>query len=490
MGHGRSWRTSRAEAAAGGASAVTALLVILILIVANGVLAMSEMALASSRRGRLEERADAGSDGARRALALYDDPNRFLATVQIGISLVGVLSGAFAGRALAGPLGERLVAAGVPADAADPLAFALVVAAITYLSLVVGELVPKRLALANPEAVSSRVARPMAAASWMATPLVTVLSWSTEALLKPFGVAGRREDGTSPEEISGLLEQGRRVGHFAPAEVEMIENVFDLEERRVRSMLTPRRDVTWLDVEAPWSELRQALLDASHSRLPVARGELDRLIGVVHVHALLDRCLLNEPIDLEAMAEPALAVPESLGALALLDRFRERGTRFAVVLDEYGGVEGIVTAGDVLVALLGELAAGSDETDPMVVRHGDETFDLDGRLYLEELKDLLEIQTLPREEERAYRTLGGLITSLLERIPEPGDMVVAEAWSFTVREVDGPRVDRVEVRPARPEPEEDRAAPEVAPIPARDTADGGVGQPGRGGDERSVRERE
>lgn len=430
---------------------MTILLVILILIVLNGLLAMSEMALASSRRGRLQERADSGDEGARQALILYDDPNRFLSTVQIGISLVGVLSGAFGGRALAGPLGERLAAWGVPASAADATAFVLVVAAITFLSLVVGELVPKRLALARPEVVSARVARPMGTASWLATPLVALLSWSTEALLRPFGVSGRRSDGASPEDISGMLEQGRRIGHIGHAEVEMIENVFDLEERRVRSMVTPRREVTWLDADAPWPELRQALIDATHSRLPVARGELDRLIGVVHVHALLDRCLTGEEIDVEAMAEPPLAVPESLNALALLDRFRESGTRFAVVLDEYGGVEGIVTTGDVLVALLGELADGTHEADPTVVRLDENTFDLDGKLYIEELKDLLEIQALPREEERDYRTLGGLVTTLLGRIPRPADAVAACEWRFEVLTVDGPRVDRVHVRRQRPE---------------------------------------
>ncbi|MDZ7799193.1 MAG: hemolysin family protein [Trueperaceae bacterium] len=425
-----------------------AILVVLVLIVLNGVLAMSELALASSRRSILKERAEEGHAAASRALALYDDPNRFLGTIQIGISLVGVLSGAYGAQALAGPLGGRLAAWGVPETAAVPLAFALVVAVITFLALVIGEMAPKRIALAAPERVATLVAGPMGVASRLAAPLVSLLSWSTDLVLRPFGVSGRQHTGASPEEISGLLEQGRRVGRIGQAEAEMIENVFDLEDRRVRSMLTPRREVHWIDVDAPWAQQRQALLDANHSRLPVARGELDELVGVVRVHALLDQCLLGEDLALERLAEPALAVPESLSALLLLERFRERGTRFAVVLDEYGGVEGVVTAGDVLAALLGELADGTHANDPSVVRLGDDAYDLDGKLYVEELKDLLELQTLPREEERDYRTLGGLITTLMGRIPQVGDAVNVAVWRFEVTHVDGPRVDRVHVEPA------------------------------------------
>ena len=420
-----------------------ALAVLVALIVANGVLAMSEMALAASRRARLQHRADAGDVGAQAALALYDEPNRFLATVQIGISLVGVLSGAFGGQALAEPLGAWLVGLGVAEGLAEPFAFALVVGGITFFALVVGELVPKRIALAAPERVSRWVARPMQWVSRLATPFVVVLSWSTELLLRPFGVKERRGGEVSPEEISGLVRQSHRVGHIGGHEVEMIENVFDISERRVRSMVTPRREVTWLDADAPWEETRVALIEASHSRLPVAHGALDRVVGVVHVHEVLDRLLLGEEVDLVALADPPLEVPESLRATVLLERFREAGTRFAVVLDEYGGVEGIVTAGDVLQALLGELADVSADGDRVVTRLGRDRYDLDGTLYVEELKDLLGVEALPREEEREYRTLGGLVTLLAGRIPEVGLVVVASGWRFTVLALDGTRVDRV-----------------------------------------------
>lgn len=425
----------------------TALVIIALLLVANGVLAMSEMALASSRRSRLQQRAEDGDAGARRALRLYDDPNRFLSTVQIGISLVGVLSGAFGGRVLADPLAVRFASWGVPESAAAPLAFALVVLGITYLFLVIGELVPKRVALAAPARVAGLVAGPMALLSRLSAPAVAILSWSTDLVLRPFGVQGRRSGDPSPEEISGMLEQSHRVGHIGRAEVEMIENVFDLEDRRVRSMLTPRREVQWLDADLAWPELREALIASQHSRLPVARSELDQLLGVAYVHELLDRCLTDTPIDIVEMAHEPLIVPESLGALALLDRFREEGTRFAVVLDEYGGVEGVVTAGDVLAALLGELASG-DEAVATVNRLGGDRYELDGKLYVEELKDLLRVATLPREEERDYRTLGGLVTMLAGRIPAVGEVVAAAGWRFEVLALDGPRVDRVEVRPA------------------------------------------
>ncbi len=466
---------------------IYALAIIVVLIIGNGLLAMSEMALASSRRSRLQERAESGDTGAVRALRLYDEPNRFLSTVQIGISLVGVLSGAFGGRTLAGPLGTRLQAWGVGQAVAEPLAFGLVVVVITYLFLVAGELVPKRLALASPEKVAGAVSAPMGVLSRLTSPLVSLLSVSTDAVLRPFGIQGRRGGEPSPEEISGMLEQSRRVGHIGHAEVEMIENVFDLEDRRVRSMLTPRREVSWLDADAPWEEVRADLIDASHSRLPVARGELDHLVGVIHVHELLNRCLLQEPIDIGAMASQALEVPESLSALALLDRFRESGTRFAVALDEYGGVEGIVTAGDVLTALLGELADGVDDDDPTVERLGDDEFDLDGKLYVEELKDLLGVATLPREGERDYRTLGGLVTTLAGRIPHEGDAVVASGWRFEVTALDGPRVDRVHVR--RAEGEEPTPPPDAFHAPGglrgggRERASGEDALGGNGQDE-------
>ncbi len=470
------------------------LAIIVLLIIGNGLLAMSEMALASSRRSRLQERADSGDAGARRALHLYDEPNRFLSAVQIGISLVGVLSGAFGGRALAGPLATRLEGWGVGDVVAEPLAFGLVVVAITYMFLVVGELVPKRVALASPEKVAGLVSGPMGVLSRATSPLVSLLSLSTELILRPFGIQGRRGGEPSPEEISGMLEQSRRVGHIGHAEVEMIENVFDLEDRRVRSMLTPRREVSWLDADAPWEEVRAALIEASHSRLPVARGELDRLAGVIHVHELLDRCLLGEPIDVGAMATPALEVPESLSALMLLDRFRESGTRFAVVLDEYGGVEGIVTAGDVLTALLGELADGVDDEHPTVERLGEDEFDLDGKLYVEELKDLLGVVSLPREEERDYRTLGGLVTTLAGRIPNVGDVVVASTWRFEVTAVDGPRVHRVHVRRAGSEgptlPPDAFHGGSVPPSPGRTRSDGEGARPGRGSEEGDARDGE
>lgn len=424
---------------------ITALAIVLALIVLNGVLAMSEMALASSRRSRLQEQAEGHDAGAKRALALYDEPNRFLSTVQIGISLVGVLSGAFGGSVLAAPLAQRLIVWGVSEAVAEPLAFGLVVAGITYLSLVIGELVPKRLALSQPEQLAKLTSAPMGVLARVASPLVTILSWSTDLILKPFGVEGRRGGEPSPEEISGMLEQSHRVGHIGRAEVEMIENVFDLEDRRVRSMLTPRRDVHWLDADLAWPDLKASLVRAAHSRLPVARGELDQLIGVVLVHELLDRSLRGEPIDIVEMAHEPLIVPESLSAVTLLDRFREAGTRFALVLDEYGGVEGVVTAGDVLAALLGELASGADDAAPMVRRVREGAFEIDGKLYVEELKDLLDLATLPREEERDYRTLGGLVTMLAGRIPAVGDEVRASGWRFEVLSVDGPRVDRVQV---------------------------------------------
>ena len=420
-----------------------------LLIVANGVLAMSEMALAASRRSRLAQRAQAGEAGAEAALALFDEPNRFLSTVQIGISLVGVVSGAFGGQALAGPLSARLVSWGIAPGVADPLAFSLVVLVITFFALVVGELVPKRLALSAPERVSLAMAGMMTVLSKVSAPFVAILSGSTELILRPFGISAKRANDVSTEEITGLLHQSHRVGEIGRHEVDMIQNVFDISDRRVRSMITRRREVTWLDADAPWEQIRQSLIEARHSRLPVAHGGLDHVVGVVHVHEILDRLLQGESVDIVALAEPALEVPESLRATGLMERFRSSETRFAVVLDEYGGVEGIVTAGDVLQALLGELADVSSVSDRSVTRLGRDEFDLDGTLYIEELKDLLGVDALPREEERVYRTLGGLVTTLAGRIPEVGEVVSIPGWQLTVLALEGPRVDRIHVTRVR-----------------------------------------
>lgn len=420
--------------------------IVLALIVLNGALALAEMALASSRRARLEERAGEARAAGRAALESYDDPTRFLSTVQIGITLVGVSSGALGGSALSAPLATRLMAWGVPEAWADGLAFTLVVAAITYLSLVIGELVPKRLALTDPERWALRTARPMARLSRVTAPLVTLLSASTHLLLRPFGVGDRDEEAVTAEEISTMVEQGRRTGRFGHAEVEMIQNVFDLRERRIRSMITPRRDVHWLDLDDAPEVQRDTLLEARHSRLPVARGELDRVEGVVRVHALLDACLRGEPLDVRSCMEPALIVPESLAVVPLLERFRDEGTRFAIVLDEYGGVEGIVTAGDVLAALLGEFAT-PEEGGRAVHRIDGGGFALDGTVYLEDLKDLLQVARFPREEERNYRTLAGLVTFLVGRIPSVGDATTSAGWRFEVTEMEGPRILRVTVTP-------------------------------------------
>ena len=433
--------------------------ILLALIVLNGALALAEMALASSRRSRLEERAAEARYAGRAALDAYDDPTRFLSTVQIGITLVGVSSGALGGSALSAPLATRLTVWGVPPAWAEGLAFTAVVAVITYLSLVVGELVPKRLALTDPERWALRTARPMQRLSRLTGPLVSLLTASTHVLLKPFGVGERGEEAVTAEEIASMVEQGRRTGRFGHAEVEMIQNVFDLRERRIRSMITPRRDVQWLDLDDPSDVLVAELLDANHSRLPVARGALDRVEGVVHVQTLLDACLRGEALNVQACMEPALVVPESLAVVPLLERFRDEGTRFAIVLDEYGGVEGIVTASDVLAALLGEFAA-PDEGGHAIERTEAGGFLLEGTMYVEDLKDLLGIAQLPREEDRDYRTLAGLVTFLIGRIPVVGDASTTAGWRFDVAEVEGPRVVRV------------RATPEEAPIDAANEATG------------------
>lgn len=422
-------------------------LILLLLILANGVFAMAEIALVAARRARLRVRAERGDAGARAALELAAAPNRFLSTVQIGITLVGVLAGAYGGATVAEGLAARLRAIPPLAPYSGPLALGAVVLSITYLSLVIGELVPKRLALRSPERVAAALARPMRLLSRLAAPAVQLLSLSTDALLRLLRVGPSQEPPVTEEEIKLLLEQGARAGVFAAIESEMVSGVFRLADRRLGSVVTPRPEIVWLDVEDPPEVNRRKVIESGYSRFPVCRGELDHVLGVVQAKDLLARSLAGEPFDLQAVLRTPLYLPESVLVHDALEALREAGVRLALVIDEYGGLQGLVTVTDIVEQVVGQI----EPDRPAPVRRADGSWLLDGRMPVGELRELLRMAELPGEGRGLYETLGGLVLSALGRIPSAGERFELGGWRFEVLDMDGRRVDRV-LASASPEP--------------------------------------
>lgn len=418
-------------------------LVIFVLILINGLFSMSEMAVVSSRKPRLQKLADDGNRRAANALTLAEDPNRFLSTVQIGMTLVGVLSGAFGAASLAGPLSRSLDRVGLPTSVSYSVSFSVLIVLITYLTLVVGELVPKRVALNNPEGIAMSVAGLMSWMSAVATPLVKLLTFSTEGLLQLIGARKNDEPSISEEEINSLLQQGTNAGVFEASEQAIVENLFWLGDQYVSSIMTPRRDIGWVEVESDAATLKAHLGTYSYSRILVCHENLDHIIGMVHTHDLLKGYMDGEKLDLAAASKKPLFVPETLPVLKLLEQYRESGTHVAVVVNEYGHTEGLVTLNDVLEGLVGDLPEPDELSSPYLTLRDDGSYLLDGLLEVDDLKELMGVKTLPREDDSDFRTLGGFVIAYLDRIPAATDSFEAEGWRFEVMDMDGSRVDKL-----------------------------------------------
>lgn len=430
------------------------LVIIALLIGLNAVLATAEMAVVSARKARLEQRANAGDAGARAALELAEAPTQLLSTVQIGITLVGVLAGAFGGATVSQALARQIGAVLGLASYAEGLGVGVVVVGITYLTLIFGELVPKRLALHDPERLAATLAPAMRGLAVVASPAVRVLGASTDAVLRVLRVRPREEAPITEEEIEILVEQGTRAGVFEQAEQEIIEAVFRLGDRRVSSLMTPRREVVWLDLAAPDEAILEVVLASRRERFPVCRGELDDVVGVVAAREILARRAVGEPLDLGSALRPALFVPESLHAYRLLERFKQQARQLAVVVDEYGGTQGVITVTDILEALVGDLPTALESTDPAVVSREDGSWLVEGMLPIEELKELLGVDELPRERDGDYATVGGLMMANLGRVPRVGDRFDWGGHRFEVVDMDANRVDRVLVTPPDAGPRE------------------------------------
>lgn len=420
---------------------------------------MSEMALVSASKVRLQHQAESGSAGAATALSIADDPNRFLSTVQIGITLVGILAGAFGGATLSVYVADWLDGVAVVGRYANATAFVLVVSTITYLSLVVGELVPKRLALQNAELIAALVARPMMMIAGFAAPVVWLLGSSTNAVLRLLRVRSVSEPTITEEEVAILLQQGAQAGVFEPTEHAMVMNVFELGDRIAAQVMTPRVRIVAIDITATRDDIQRIAGEWGHQTYPVIAGSLDAVLGVVHTNQLWS-LLTSDHLTLQDVLQPALYVPESMSLFSLLEQLQRARNGFALVVNEYGGVEGLVTLRDVVDEIIG--AAGHEQVDDSgkqsLVRRPDGSWLVDGLVALHDVEDEVGIPALDEWSADRYQTLGGFIMGELGRIPVVGDTVDWQGWQFEVVDMDGYRVDRVLISNSRRSPEDIEAA--------------------------------
>jgi len=422
-----------------------------VLIVFNGVLAMSEIAVVSSRRARLQHLADEGQRGAQSALALNHEPAIFLSTVQVGITTVGILSGAIGEISLAMPLARQLATFPLLAPHADTIALALVVAALTYFSVVVGELVPKRLGLLAPERIASLIAPAMQRLARLARPLVWLLASSSNLLLRALGADKSHEAPVSDEEIKALMGQGAESGVFHASEQAIVANVLRLDEQRISVIMTHRKDIYLLDLNASENGIRQGLANSPYKRVVVCRDGLEHVVGVLRTSDLLKDALAGAPLSIEPFVRPALYVPAAVTTTQLLETFRRARQQCALMVDEYGEVVGLVTLTDVLTSIVGDLPSADGPDDLDIVVREDGSWLVDGSATIERVKSFLKVHAeWPGESENAFNTLGGFLMFTLGRIPLPADHCVVGDLRLEVVDMDGHRVDKVLIARCRP----------------------------------------
>lgn len=418
------------------------LLLLLVLILLNGLFAMSEIALVTARKARLQVLVDQGDRGAAAALALNEEPTRFLSTIQVGITSIGILSGIVGEAAFAAPLTTWLVQLGVEAKVAQIAATGLVVIVVTYFSIVLGELVPKRVGQIAAETIARRVARPIGWLALIAKPFVRLLSGSTDLLLRLLGVKGRGATAVTEEEIHALIQEGSESGVIDEQERTMVRNVFRLDDRQIASLMTPRSDIVYLDLDDPFDENLKKVLDTDHSRFPVCRGGLREVLGIISARQLLMQTIRDGRPDFGKNLETPVYVPESLTGMELLENFRSSTAHMALVVDEYGEIQGMVTLQDLFEAIAGEFKTPRSE-DAWAIQRQDGSWLLDGLIPIPELKDRLGFTLVPEEELGRYNTLSGMVMLLLGRVPRTGDAVEWSGWRFEIVDMDGRRIDKV-----------------------------------------------
>ena len=416
--------------------------IILVLVAVNGVFAMSELAIASSRKARLEAMARTGSRGARAALDLAADPGKFLSTAQVGITLIAVLSGAYSGEALGGPTALRLQAwFGLSAETASTLGFVLVIGVTTFVSLIVGELVPKQIALRSPEPIAAVVATPMVWLSKVAAPIVWLLDSTSALLFRLIGLSRESEDQVTAEELHLIVAEASKSGVIEEHERSIISGVVRLADRPVREVMTPRTEVEWLDINLDAEGIRQKLVESPHTRLPVAEGSVDAVIGVVQARDIVAAAIKGEPLDLKVLMRAAPVIIDQLDAMDALVRLRRAAVPMALIHDEYGHFEGIVTPADLLAAIAGDFASDGDPHEaPDFIQREDGSYLVAGSASADLLAEKLDLD-LP--DDRDYATAAGFALAAFRRLPAEGESVVEQGWTFEVIDLDGRRIDKL-----------------------------------------------
>jgi len=413
------------------------LIAIAILLLLNGVLAMAETALLSVRKTRLQNQLNKGDARAGLVLKLTENPNQFLSVIQIGITSIDLLIGALTGATLGVWINMELERFPALEAYSEVISIVIGVLPVTYLSLVLGELVPKRLALRDPEGVSEMVAGSMSFFSIVFSPIVKLLSFSTETILKLMGVKASEEPPFTEEELHLLIDQGTQAGVFEEAEQDMVEGIFSLGDSRVYSLMTPRTDLVWLDITDSIEEIREKIAECPYSRFPVRQDSLETIVGIVKSRDLLVESLSGKDIDLKTLLKPAYFIPETMFASRALELFKEKNTELLLVIDEFGGLQGLLTINDILEEIVGAM----EFEEPQATQRQDGSWLLDGMLEVDEFKELFEFTTLPHEDE--YETLSGFVMTLLGRVPQPADNFEWNSYRFEVMDMDGRRVDKV-----------------------------------------------
>lgn len=426
------------------------LLIILALVITNGLFAMAEIAIISVRKTRLQELANQGNAKAHLALDLSNSPNRFLSTVQVGITLIGILAGAFGGATLSQSLAQYVALIPWVGQWNHAIALSTVVIGITYLSLIIGELVPKRLGLNNPEKIAINVAKPMSVLSAIASPIVHLLSASTEVILRMIGVEQTSSEPLiTEEEIKVLVRQGAEAGMFEVAEQDMVERVFRLGDQNVGNLMTPRLDILWLDLGDSIEVNREKMVNSNHTRFPVCHDSIDNVLGVLNATDVLTQTLRHEPLDFTDILQSPLFIPASTRAFKVLELFKQSGTHIAFVVDEYGVIQGLVTLNDVIEVIIGDIPFSDHPHELPAVQRDDGSWLIDGMLSIDRFKEIFKLSYLPNEEHGSFQTLGGFVITYLGRIPAAADYFEWHNLRFEVMDMDGNRVDKMLIMPSR-----------------------------------------
>ena len=427
------------------------ILIILVLFFLNGVFAMAEISIVSSRKVRLQQWAEEGNRGAAAALKLADEPTRFLSTIQVGITLIGILSGAFGEAAIADRLVPYFASMPLFAEFARPISLSITVLLITYFSLIIGELVPKRIGMQNPELLASLLAPMMLLLATVARPLVRFLSLSTETVLRVLGVRKNKDPSITEEEIKVLMEQGADEGVFDRAEQELVENIFSLDEKKVVSIMTQRKDVVALDIDDPLEENLRIIKESVFTRYPVCKGGFDNVLGFIQAKDLLHSLLDDKSVNLAAMVRPALYVPEAVSPMQLLEQFKRTRNHTALVVDEYGEIEGLVSINDVMEAIVGDMPTESADGDEEIVQREDGSWLVDGMMTLDDFKEHFDLSSIEGEETGDFQTVAGFVMFKLGRVPATADKVEWDGFIFEVVDMDRTRVDKLLVIAPQPE---------------------------------------